>query len=260
MPYDANVIIESYDRNAEVEDASEKAASLRVEIPRAFIRRYLRPADVVLDAGGGTGVTAIMMAKRYATVTLLDIAPGVLELARRNIADAGLVDAIGLVQGDITELSMFPDKSFSFVVCVGDALSYALNRRFAALDELVRVAQCGATMIIGCDSKLGFLRMKLAAGDIDEAVRIMETSESTCGMGPRTHLYTVDEMTGLLEMRGCRVVEVASTPSFADTIDLGLYEGDPHKLRKLKQLESELCTRPELLGTGLHLLFVATTP
>jgi ubiquinone/menaquinone biosynthesis C-methylase UbiE len=256
MSYNPNEVIEAYEKNAEIEDASEKKGGLRVAIPRAFIKKYLQPSDVVLDAGGGTGSNAILMAKVCQKVTLLDITPGILELAAQNVGAAGLSEKVELVEGDIMDLSRFDDGTFSFVVCVGDAVSYVLDGRFKAIKELVRVAQEGATLIIGCDSKLGFMRMKLAQGLLEEALAINETSQCHCGMGPRTHLYTVTEMTGLLEKQGCEVLAVASTPTFSDTIDTSQYM-DPQHWPKLEALELEMCTKPELLGMGLHLLFVA---
>ena len=167
---------------------------MRVELPREFVIKYLRPDDVVLDAGGGTGINAILMAQRCQRVTLLDITPGILDLARENIAAAGLSARIEVIHGDITNLGRFADGAFSFVLCVGDAISYVLDRRFQAMVELVRVARPGAILIVGCDSKLGFLRLMLRRGLLDEALAIHKTGECRCGMGPRTHLYTVAEM------------------------------------------------------------------
>jgi len=254
--YDPDEIVDAYERNAVREDESEKGKSLRVEIPRAFIKRYLRASDVVLDAGGGTGINAILMAEICQQVTLLDITPGILKLAAKNVEEAGLSNKVELVEGDITDLSRFGDGAFSLVVCVGDAISYVLDGRFRAMQELVRVAQEGATLVIGCDSMLGFMRWSLAEGSLEEAFAIHRTGETRCGMGPRTHLYAVEEMTELLEAQGCEVLEVASTPTFADTIDTRPYMEDD-AWDKLKALELEMCTRPELLGMGLHLLFVA---
>jgi ubiquinone/menaquinone biosynthesis C-methylase UbiE len=256
MPYSPESVVESYEKNAETEDEAEKGPSLRVEIPREFIKKYLKPSDIVLDAGGGTGINAIMMAGCCRKVTLLDITPGILLLAEQNIKGTEVAEKIELVHGDITDLSQFRDGTFTFVVCVGDAISYVLEKRFKAAEELVRVAQKGSILIIGCDSKLGFMRMKLANGLLNEAIEIYKNSECYCGMGPRTHLYTVDEMTGLLEKHGCEVLEVASTPTFGDTIDTRSYY-EQGKWEELKRLELEVCTRPELLGMGLHLLFVA---
>jgi ubiquinone/menaquinone biosynthesis C-methylase UbiE len=256
MSYDPASVVEVYERNAKVEDASEKGYSMRVELPREFIKRHLGESDLVLDAGGGTGVNAILMARLCKKVTLLDITPGILTLAEGNLRAAGLLDKVDLVQGDITDLSQFRDGQFTFVVCVGDAISYVLDKRYQAMAELVRVAQNGSILIIGCDSKLGFVRLMLAEGCLDEALEIYQSGECDCGMGPRTHLYTVEEMTELLENHGCRVLEVASTPTFGDTIDTGAYQRRG-EWEKLKALELEVCTRRELLGMGNHLLFVA---
>ncbi len=257
MSYNPKEIIESYEMNAHNEEAAEREGSLRVEIPRAFIKTYLQPSDVVLDAGGGAGINAILMAQRCQKVTLLDLTPGMLALAKENIRVAGLSETIDVVEGDITDLSRFDDGAFSFVVCVGDSISYVLDGRFKALSELVRVARDDAVLVIGCDSKLGFMRMKLSQGLLEEALEIHETSQCYCVMGPRTHLYTVNEMTALLEEHGCEVLDIASTPTLTDTFDTGAYMEDEQKWAKLKALDLELCTRPELLGMGLHLLFVA---
>jgi SAM-dependent methyltransferase len=256
ISYSPDAVVAAYEENAAAEDAAEKGASLRTEIPRAFIRKYLQASDVVLDAGGGTGINAIMMAEQCRRVTLLDITPGILALARENVARSPLGDRIELVTGDITDLSRFEDGQFSFVVCVGDAISYVLDGRHRAMAELARVAREGSILVIGCDSLLGFLRWRLSQGDLEEALSIWETAETTCGMGPRTHLYTVSEMTELIEGAGCQVLEVASTPTLSDTFDHELYAGSS-RWEALKRLELALCTRPELLGMGLHLLFVA---
>ncbi len=257
MTYDPESVRKAYDRGADVEDQAEKNPSLRTEIPREFIKKYLKSSDTVLDAGGGTGINAILMAQRCQAVALLDISPKILELAAANIREAGLEEKINLVEGDITNLQEFKDDEFSFVLCVGDAISYALERGEQALHELVRVAQQDAILILGCDSKYGFMRLFLGQGDLEEVTSIHRTSETTCGMGPKTRLYTANEMRGFIERAGCEVLEIASTPTISDAVDRTPYVSDPETWGKLKSLELEICTTPDLLGSGHHLLFVA---
>ena len=257
MPYDPEVVRKSYDRVAEEEDRAEKMPSLRTEIPREFIKKYLKASDIVLDAGGGLGINAIMMAKRCKKVTLVDITTRILELAALNIEYAGLTGTIDLLEGDITNLEQFGDGEFSFIVCVGDSISYVLEKGFKAVQDLVRVIRKGSLLVVGCDSKYGFMRLRLSQASLDEALVIYQTGESYCGMGPRTHLYTVAEMSALLESAGCDILEVASTPTFTDTIEKSMYTSSSKKWEQLKALELEVCMIPELLGMGLHLLFVA---
>lgn len=256
MAYDPEQVIECYTRNAKIEDQAEKAPSLRTEIPRRYIQRNIKSDDVVLDAGGGTGINAMMMAKMGASVTLLDLTPRILELARENIDRSGTRDRIEFCQGDICDLRMFEDGQFSLVVCVGDSLSYVLEDGERAMSELVRVAQRGAYLVLGADSKYGFMRQRLSEGDIDGAWEILDTSETNCGMGPRTRLYTVSEMESMLASNDCRVVEAASTPSLAATVDVSPYI-EAHRWEELVQLELQICSSPELLGVGEHLMFVA---
>lgn len=256
MAYDPVSIISVYNRRARLEDLQEKKRSLDVEIPRAFIARHLQPDDIALDAGGGTGINAIMMARHCRQVTLLDISPRILEQARRNVEAAGLADTVALVRGDISDLGCFPDESFTFVTCVGGALSQVLERHAQAIAELVRVAKRGAILVIGCASRLGYTRLRVAEGRLGEALQVHQTGEGSGDMGLPTRFFTVDEMRGLLEAAGCQVLETASAPALGATLHPGLYEeGEPW--RALRALELELCTRPELLGAGPQLLFVA---
>lgn len=256
MKYNQKATKTAYDNIASEEDRQEKAMSLRVEIPREYIKKYLKRDDTVLDAGGGTGINAIMMAKRCKHVTLYDLSTGVLNVAKRNVKKAGLENKIDIIQGDISDLNRFDNNQFSFIVCIGDSISYVLDKRYQAMKELTRVAKKGAYLIIGCDSKYGFIRLNLKLGNMNEAIKISKTSETKDFMGPMTHLYTTDEMKNLIEENGCKVLEIASTPTFSDTFDKSIYY-NKKKWEKLKKLELEHCTKPELLGMGHHLLFIA---
>ena len=63
MGYSPEAVRATYDESAEREDGFEKSFSLRNAIPREFIKKYLQPTDVVLDAGGGAGINAVMTLK-----------------------------------------------------------------------------------------------------------------------------------------------------------------------------------------------------
>jgi len=143
------------------------------------------------------------------------------------------------------------------VLCVGAVISYALNKRFQGLKELIRVLKKDGVLMIQCHSKLGMIRNRLRKGLLDEAIEIYKTSICVDGIGVKAYLYTLDEMSKLFEEYGCRVLEIASTPTFTDTFDNSLYNHNQDKWNILKKLELKLCTAPELLGMGHSLLFIA---
>ncbi len=86
----------------------------RVIVPRSFIAELLReqlepwvtnPEQVktALDLCTGSGCLAILLAHAFpdAHVDALDISPGALQVAERNVADYGLTDRIELLQSDL---------------------------------------------------------------------------------------------------------------------------------------------------------------
>jgi ubiquinone/menaquinone biosynthesis C-methylase UbiE len=259
MVYNPEAVRKAYDEIAEREDQFEKEFSLRNEIPREFVKKYLKASDVVLDAGGGSGINAIMMAQRCASVTLVDISPKLLELALTNIQEKGLTDKINVREGDISNLEQLGDDTFSFVVCLGGTLSYTLEKGQQAIRELVRVAQSGAFIIIGCDSKYGFVRWLFNESEPEDqpeiAAEVYEVGEYEAWEGTFACLYTANELTTLLKNAGCEIIEVGSTPILMNSWEQSSYPKE--KQQKLKELELKFCTVPELLGTGHHLFCVA---
>ena len=240
MAYSPKAIKEAYDEIAAKEDGFEKRFSLRNEIPREFIKDYLRASDVVLDAGGGTGINAVIMAQRCRHVTLVDISPKILEQAAVNIRKAGLTDKIRLIEGDIANLKQLGNGEFTFVVCVGGSLSYVLERGPVAIQELVRVAKEGSILIVGCDGKYGFVRWLVSQGQWEAARKVYEANQYEAGEGAYARLYTAAELKGLLQEAGCDVIEMASSPVLESAWDQSAYAEEEQKQLKILQLELEI--------------------
>ena len=105
---------------------------------------------LILDAGGGPGRYTIELAKRGYDVVLLDLSPGSLEVARREIRNAGVGDGVvQMIESTLTDLSGFEDESFDAVLCLGP-LCHILEAgdQQKAARELVRIAKKGAPLII----------------------------------------------------------------------------------------------------------------
>ena len=74
--------------------------------------------DSVLDAGAGTGSTAILAAKKTGpngSVVLYDMSDKMLMVARKRLEDAGLIRLAKFAKGDITDMP-YPDNSFDVVL------------------------------------------------------------------------------------------------------------------------------------------------
>jgi ubiquinone/menaquinone biosynthesis C-methylase UbiE len=97
---------------------------------RTLDRLQLRPGTRLLDAGCGSGMFADLAAQRGADVIGLDVAPGLIEYARRRRPAAGYVV-------EDLERMPFADGAFDVVTAFNSVLYAADPRR--ALAEIARV-------------------------------------------------------------------------------------------------------------------------
>jgi tRNA1Val (adenine37-N6)-methyltransferase len=80
------------------------------------------PGATVLDLGSGCGVIALICLYRWreqiASVSCLELQPGLAGLASRNVAMNGYAGQMEVVQGDLRHiLDFFPAETFSQVIC-----------------------------------------------------------------------------------------------------------------------------------------------
>lgn len=79
----------------------------RVRAMVAAVRASVRPGDVVVDVGTGTGVLAVAAARAGASrVYAIEAVAEILELARQVAADNGVADRIVFVEGRSTEVEL----------------------------------------------------------------------------------------------------------------------------------------------------------
>lgn len=99
----------------------------RVIVPRSFIAELMPdrftpwvedPEELryVLDLCTGSGCLAIMLADLFpsAEVDAVDLSPGALEVARRNVADYGLEDRVTLFESDLYQ--KLPPTKYNLIV------------------------------------------------------------------------------------------------------------------------------------------------
>ncbi len=162
----------AYDADPEREwHRLETGAQARLEylITRYALVQHLPPvssAQHLLDAGGGPGRYTIHLAALGYQVTLFDLSPAILALARQRIAKAGpqVQQHVAAVhEGSITDLSRFPDAHFTAVLCLGGVLSHLTDAgaRQQAVVELRRVARPAAPIFISVMNRFGAYRSAL---------------------------------------------------------------------------------------------------
>src|ERR1700704_6555062 len=98
------------------------AGRLRSDLAFANLQDFLpQQAEkplCALDIGGGTGATAVRLARLGIHVTLLDSSAAMLDIAQRAAREAGVTEKVALKQGDADQLaSLFDAASFDVILC-----------------------------------------------------------------------------------------------------------------------------------------------
>jgi len=217
MKYDPKKVKSRYDEIADEEDRQEKKPTLRTEIPREFIKKYIKKTDVVLDAGGGTGYWAIKLGKLGYKVVLTDISENMLKVAKEKTEKEGLQDRIETKLVDIKDMSCFPSNHFNMALAEGDPVSYCLDAK-KAIEELTRVTKVNGNIIVSVDSKYPTISWMISNRSFD---KIPEFTESGIAKGGTKgtlagefdfQTFTPEELKELFEVCGLRVVRIIGKP------------------------------------------------
>ena len=120
-----------------IDYAATMAPALAPMAAEVVRRASLRPGETVLDVGTGTGTAAALALGDGRRIIGLDAAPGMLEIARRQIPDVEFIDA------DFTAVPL-PDQAVDVLTAV-HSLLFA-DDRVGALREWRRVTRSGGRL------------------------------------------------------------------------------------------------------------------
>jgi L-amino acid N-acyltransferase YncA/2-polyprenyl-3-methyl-5-hydroxy-6-metoxy-1,4-benzoquinol methylase len=156
----------------------------------------LKPGQTVLDLGSGGGIDVLLSARRVGPggkVYGLDAAPEMVDLARANAAEAGVVNAEFLL-GAIEDIPL-PEASMDVVI--SNCVINLSGDKARVLAEAFRVLRPGG--------RLGISDV-IADGDADPAQRALAEQQTGCAAGT----VTADEYRGQLLAAG--FTQITITP------------------------------------------------
>jgi ubiquinone/menaquinone biosynthesis C-methylase UbiE len=157
----------------------------------------LADGEVVLDLGSGGGIDVILSARRVAPTGRaygLDMTNEMLDLARRNAAEAG-VDNVEFLRGHIEEIPL-PDASVDVVI--SNCVINLSTDKSSVLREVARVLRPGGRFAVSD---------VIADPDLGDDVRRDMAQWTGCIAGA----LTADEYRSLLEEAGLTAIEVNET-------------------------------------------------
>jgi ubiquinone/menaquinone biosynthesis C-methylase UbiE len=153
----------------------------------------------ILDAAGGTGRITLPLAKMGYSVTLCDISPRMLDVARQKLKREGLLDKVEVLECDARKLP-FADKSFDFVLCWDGGIE--------AAKELIRVTKRGGKISIFLVNKCGSAIGKFKE-DPDSALALLRDKSNYIYDEEEKYLAVRPEQAKeIFQRQGIRVIEL----------------------------------------------------
>ncbi|MBI2191278.1 MAG: methyltransferase domain-containing protein [Planctomycetes bacterium] len=223
----------------------------------------LLPRDLssrALDLGCGTGFWGLRLAKSGYRVTLLDISPKMLDVARRKAEEAGLLARVDFVQADLCDLSELPDARYAFAVAEGDPLSYAADPARAAR-EVARLLIPGGILAASVDHLCAGLDFYVEKGDLAGLERFARDGvASWLAERPEERypirMFTSEGLRQMLERAGFEVLWVRGKTVLPLRKHPDLLS-DPKNRDRLLRLELGLGRMEACLGRASHLQVAA---
>ncbi len=230
---------------------------LEYAVTMHYIHRYAAPGAKVLEVGAGTGRYSLALAREGMRVTALELVESHLAVLRKACEG---VDGITPVQGDATDLSRFPDRSFDVTLVLGPL--YHLDDKEEvdrAIDEAIRVTRPDGVILFAFLSVYGiiyanYLSGNWAAGEAenfteDYAVRHFKEQLFTG--------YDVAEFERLFDGKPVQRITTAGTDgpleAIEDRADFAITDRDFPAFVKWYLAVAE---KRELLGSTHHLLYI----
>jgi SAM-dependent methyltransferase len=223
----------------------------------------------VLDLGGGPGKWTIWLARQGHRVVLADLSPGLLAIARRELAAAG-VAAEAVLEIDARDLGRFPAEDFDAVLALGPFyhLVEAAGREQAGR-EAHRVLRPGGLLLATVMTRYAWLlSVLLESGSprLPELRRLLEdgvyrTEEP--GRFTEAYLFRPAEVVPFFAGIGFETDRVMASQGILNQVQeevADLHERDPDAYQALLDIAYQAAADPSILGLSGHLLYAGRKP
>lgn len=231
--------------------------------------RHIKPGERVLDLGGGPGRYSLMLAAYGCDVTLSDLSPGNIALAKEKAMEAGV--SIHSICADARDVSAYPDGIFDHILIMGPMYHLAdeTQRRQVMHHALGRLRPGGKAYIAFINLYAGiqyYLDCRLSgpfdgfSGDIPyvDAVIADESWQGTAFSQVR--FDSINDIKVFCGSLGLRQIDL-----FGQEGNLGSHVNRIMALPETDRqiwinLADKLCDKPEYLNHSDHILYIGEKP
>ncbi|HSZ61771.1 MAG TPA: methyltransferase domain-containing protein [Terriglobales bacterium] len=247
------------------ESGAEKYASY-LETPEGRLRSDLAFANVqefvcmpqtkdslrALDVGCGTGATAIRLARLGMHITLLDSSASMLDIAKRRIQEAEVVDKVAVQRGDASNLTnLFPAATFDLILC-HNVLEFVDDPIVFLRDAGRLLRGSSAILSVFVRNQAGeVFKAAIQAGDLAAAENNLTAEWGQESLyGGRVRLFTPDGLRDMLKEASLEVIAERGVRVLADYLPSGISRTADYE--RIFELERKLGGRTEYAAVARY--------
>ena len=223
-------------------------ANLEEFLPRAQAKTPL----CALDVGGGTGGTAVRLARLGIQVTVLDSSEAMLAIAQRTAGEAGVTDKVALQPGNASHLAkLFPTPSFDVIVC-HNLLEYVDDTAAVLCGAMGALRGSSAVLSLLVRNRAGeVLKAAIQSGDLAAAGKNLTAEWGLESLyGGKVRLFTSDSLRSMLRSASLATIAERGVRVLADYLPPQVSRDAEYD--RIFELERKLGSRPEFAAVARY--------
>jgi ubiquinone/menaquinone biosynthesis C-methylase UbiE len=236
------------------------------------IRSNLPNQGRLLDIGAGPGKYSISLVELGYEVTLADLTPRLVEMAKLKAREAGMEKRInGYHVADARNMDVFGDERFDACLMLGPMYHLQTEEdRIKAVNELHRVTKKGGLVFVAFMSRIRHLATSLmfpgawkpnhTSQGLSDFLVSGVFNHSDEGRFTGAYYFDIDEIKPFMEAHGFESEKLIGSGSIAGAMnseqwDYWRQRGD-EEFGQVMQIVMEASESPYILGTSSHLLYI----
>jgi ubiquinone/menaquinone biosynthesis C-methylase UbiE len=237
-----------------------------------YIQPYLPERGEVLDNGAGPGKYAMKLAELGYKVTLADITPRLVELAKAKAEQLGLLESFNAFEVvDARDLSRFRTGQFDASLMLGPLYHLQLEAdRIAAVQELARVTKAGGMVFVAFMPRERFALSSLQApehwkpnhhaGQIASFMESGTFDHQDDGRFTGAYYFNVEEIQPFMEAYGFETLKLIGSSNIGSLMQKEQWcywkdRGD-EEYETVIEILKKTAENPYLLGISSHILYL----
>ncbi|CAM4001348.1 class I SAM-dependent methyltransferase [Lederbergia lenta] len=236
-----------------------------------YIKKYMPRIGCVLDNGAGPGKYSMQLAKEGYKVTLTDLTPKLVEIAKIKVIEFGLEEQFeGLYAADARELKMIKDEQFDGALMLGPMYHLQVEQdRIKAVKELYRVTKKNGIVFVAFMPRVRHIFTSLLSPENwkpnDNMDNIIQFAKSGCfnhadeGRFTNAYYFNIEDINPFMETQGFESLQLISSNVGSilnnDSWNYWREKGE-QEIEKIIDLIKEKATDPYVLGMSSHLLYI----